>query len=636
MRVPQYPVGGAVPAAEQPAVTASPFAPAEAFGGGDAQSLGQVGRALGEAAGLAGALAIRQQREVNETRARDALTQARARIHDHLVNETFKRKGKDAEHVLETAQDYLSNLRGELSETLDNARQRDIFGVVFAEHATEALERVATYQAGEQERWRQESLQGAIAVTLRSAGLLAAKPEALGALKAELLGDVAALHRGKDAQAVAAEALQALSLFHVTVGEQLALQNYRQALDYVKANRNEISPPVYAKVVQEWERVAPIQEGEKLALELWFKGGETLPGAQAELSKRGLPQDVRENATRRLHELARQQEAAYSLNDAVASRALAQILEKMPDDAPLADIMTAIDQLPFAPDTRQRLRMGFQDAREKAKAAGLKNAQEMAYNRLLVESALRPESLLGIKPADLLQAVGAEHFTTINNIRLRYVEKLDDQVDKVGQVAAQLAQMQFPRPTEKGGATPEAILKWDADMSRAIMSARRSAEQLISEKGNKRLTEDEIASVARSVLTEWKYHYPSVWKSDVRFQLTEQGDVRVREAATKFRFAEPRASTWEAMRAHGVTEDHWEYRLGSGDVPVFRSNTPAAAEAYLVRKYGQPFYPMVGANGVPKSVRVLRVDVDILGRLVAVTDADTGTVYQGRQLGGAR
>lgn len=622
MRVPQYPTSGGVRPATQPTAAVAPFAPVEAFGGGTAQGVGRVAEAVGEGAKVVAALAIQQQREINENRARDALNRARGGLREHLIA-TFQKKGKDAESTLTDTQTYLNDLKAEISEGLENPRQRDIFGAVFDSHAVEALDRVATYRAGELERWRRESLSGSIQLTIEGAAVDPTNKETMGALKAELLADVVALTKGDSPPAILAQARHALTQFHQKAATTLAATSYKAALEYIKEHRSEMEADVYAKLAATWEEAAPIQTGERAGEEAIWEADWSVTGASKLLEGKDLSPAEREHARRRVLELVRQREAAFQVMDDQSLRTLAQVLDGMPDEASLKDTLAAVDRLEFSPETRQRLREHFKAAKAKQADEGIKAFWDRNYNGLFVKATENPAILTRIDMAEVLSLVGTDHWSKLIGMRDRYKDELGDQVDQVGRQALALAKTLYPDFSKSDGASAAEILEHDVKLAEIVQAARNTAQRQIAEQGNKLLTAEQMAHIARLPLTDYEISVPGIISSNISYNYTESGNIRVLEAEGRYGPPRPLASAWAAMKTYGITEDGWDYRPA---LRAFESRSQAEAEAFLLKRFGKKTFTVRLEDHSTAEVPVSSIDVDLFGNVYAITDARTHRV----------
>lgn len=252
-------VGRALPGPQQSSV-ASP----EMMGGAEAQRDARFGTGMMQAGKELAAVAIDMAEKENTAKVQAARTELGNRTLDYLAKAKKEEVGANAAGATTRFRDWHNKQVEELTKGLTNSEAQRAFGIIAAQHGLSSRGEVATFELGETKRYQKETNVAAINNKIDE-GANAVTEFAVQEARKEALrnAEIAIRQEGMDAAQAKQYQRGVLTEFHGRRIHVLAVQNPQAAMDYYKANFDEID----AKARPQLEELAKKAGAQKLGLD---------------------------------------------------------------------------------------------------------------------------------------------------------------------------------------------------------------------------------------------------------------------------------------------------------------------------------------------------------------------------------
>lgn len=252
-------VGRALPSVQQNSV-ASP----EMMGGAAAQRDARFGAGMMQAGKELAAVAIDMAEKENTAKVQAARTELGNRTLDYLAKAKQAEVGANAAGATARFRDWHNKQVEELTKGLANSEAQRAFGIIAAQHGLSSRGEVATFELGETKRYQKETNVAAINNKIDE-GANAVTEFAVREARKEALrnAEIAIRQEGMDAAQAKQYQRGVLTEFHGRRIHVLAVQNPQAAMEYYKANFDEID----AKARPQLEELAKKAGAQKLGID---------------------------------------------------------------------------------------------------------------------------------------------------------------------------------------------------------------------------------------------------------------------------------------------------------------------------------------------------------------------------------
>lgn len=594
--------------------------PQGAFGGAAAEGLAALGRSAAGAAGVAGQVMIQQAEEVNRIKVRQALTEARTET-SASVTALMSKTGLNATNVQAEGMERMKTLRSTILEKLDNARQREMFGLIFDDDVSQQVERLGAHQAAQIKAATIQTRE-AENVSFKNAAVSehmnpAAVEKNRSFIHSNILETLTSMGASEAIKKAAIRDADTQLYSEIVQAKQRI--NPIEALAFLKSVKKSMSAEDASKLEAVLDRAIPEWEGEKAADRV-FEGLGQNPHRKYAQAREMLGKEKfsdprsKEKAEIRLLQRQNQSAAMKRTADGVSMDGLMARASQMT----VAELKNEIMASDFEPDIAAA---ALKSVDAMASANAEERSKELYYN-LRDDAFTNREQFLKVEISSLKPILGNEKTDQLKRLQEDLRNGILSEIESAERDAMRLWEAVNKAPTSASD-----LIEYRGKRNKARERVL-GALQLLQSTGelkNSSKVDAAITSVlyeTRERIKSWQRYYPGrepegeIIIPGVPFPLDVPRvapDLYPRPVETVKEDASVRAM----MTASGFNIDQWAYEEKKG---VFMSSDAKEIRAALI----------VNGEELPGGFEVKdieKIEIDLFGRVMSIMARD-GSVYR--------
>jgi hypothetical protein len=270
--------------------------------------------ALGQAGAALVSIAVEQQERTDKATVREALATAQSQVREFLTKDIFTRNGSQAAAAEADARKRMTEFKGALESKLGNARQKEMFHAAWLDLEGDSIARVQTHQVREMERYEKASRDAQNFNEEQDAALFAHDPQRIQKAEWRITRNTVANFAGMGEEVQKAHVRQRVDHLYATVAESLGNQNPLEALKFINAHQEKLSPSAHRQLQTRYENEALQFSASQKAIQA-VGGGMGLEDARAMADKEITNPQERERFMAEVKTRLAEKEAATTLKE---------------------------------------------------------------------------------------------------------------------------------------------------------------------------------------------------------------------------------------------------------------------------------------------------------------------------------